>query len=192
MLARTLKDKVCSAPNCGKSFLPLRPFQDVCGPVCAMRKVRASKLTERKQVRERREALKRPKDLIPVAQDAFNAWVRARDAHLPCVSCGETNPPMTPGGQWDAGHFLGRGAYPELRFVEDNCHKQCKSCNGGGGRFKAKERTVNAKYEEELIRRIGPERLELLKAPRPPAKWTADQLREITATYKAKRKELEQ
>jgi hypothetical protein len=155
-------------------------------------KQQAAAKAERAETRRRKEAAKTRRDLRPVAQDAFNAWVRARDAALPCVSCGATNPPMKPGGQWDAGHFLGRGAYPELAFNEDNCHKQCKSCNAGGGKFSHKARTVNDKYREELLRRIGPDRLAALEGPHPPAKLGEDDYRQITATYRARVKAMKE
>ncbi len=90
----------------------------------------------------------------PEAQKAFNAYIRARDAALPCISCGETNPPDLHGGQWDCGHFKTVGAYPELRFEERNAHKQCKSCNAGAGKYTAKELTVAQQYEAGLGRSL--------------------------------------
>ena len=127
---------------------------------------------------------------IKKSQIAFNAYIRARDEKLPCISCGILNPAFTVGGMWDAGHFKSRGAYPELRFTEDNCAKQCKRCNGGSGNFSSKAKTVGEQYEIELIKRIGIERVEALKAPHPPAKWTIEQLKEIEADYKQKLRQL--
>jgi len=127
---------------------------------------------------------------IKKAQAAFNPFIRERDRDKPCVSCGVVNPPITTGGQWDAGHFKTRGAYPELRFNEDNCHKQCKKCNGGSNNHSSKAKTVSEYFEDELIKRIGIERVEALKAPHPPAKWTIEQLKEIEADYKQKLRQL--
>lgn len=177
--------------HCGNPFLPLMPMQTVCGPICARRVAETKRKVEKADIKRRKEALKKLSVFKAEAQDAFNKYIRARDADLPCVSCGETDPPMLPGGQWDAGHFLGRGAYPELAFHEDNCHKQCKSCNAGSGKFSHKERTVREKYEPELLRRIGPERLAALKAPHPPKKYTREEFASIRETYKNKRKQLE-
>lgn len=145
---------------------------------------------ERATDKERKEAVKSARELKPEAQDSFNAYIRYRDRHLPCVSCGETNPPMTSGGQWDAGHFLSRGSHPELAFDEDNCWRQCKSCNGGSAYTKANERVVSARYEEELLRRIGPERLARLKGPHPPAKRTADDFRALRDHYRGLLREM--
>lgn len=132
------------------------------------------------------------RDFISDAQHAFNTWVRARDEGLPCVSCGTLNPPsLSTGGAWDAGHFLSRGAHPEKRFVEDNCHRQCKGCNGGSAKNPAKAMTVSQRYETELLNRIGAARLEAVKAPTPVRKWTRDELTAIRDTYRAKTKELE-
>ena len=180
---------------CGKEFTPhpSRPLANICKPKCALDRAKAKEQAQKeagkleaKADRAKKEAAKTKTVLKGEAQEAFNEFVRCRDRDLPCVSCGVENPPMTTGGQWDAGHFLSRGSHPELAFDEDNCHKQCKKCNGGGGRFKHKDRTVSAKYEAELPNRIGVERLERLRGPHPPAKRTEDDYRALRATYKAK------
>lgn len=145
---------------------------------------------ERAVDRRRRESFKSLRDLLSEAQVQFNKFVRMRDELLPCVSCGETNPAMTVGGQWDCGHFLSRGAHPELRFTEDNTAKQCKSCNAGSGKFAHKERTVSQRFEEELRRRIGDERVDFLKGPHPAKKWERDELIAIKALYVSKLKQL--
>jgi hypothetical protein len=141
---------------------------------------------DRADTKARKEAIKTIPQLIKEAQVEFNAYIRERDKDKPCISCGICNPPMMPGGQWDAGHFLSRGAYPELRFDEDNCHKQCKSCNGGGGKFAHKARTVSEQYERNLPRRIGQERFERLTGPHELVKWDRDTLRQIKVIYRAK------
>lgn len=140
--------------------------------------------------RQKRQDQQPLRELLAKAQQPFNAYIRARDVDLPCVSCGVVNPEMTTGGQWDAGHFLSRGAHPELRFNEDNCHKQCKSCNAGSGKFANKERTVSQKFEEELRRRIGSERVDFLKGPQPAKKWQRDELIALKAEYVKRLREL--
>jgi hypothetical protein len=183
--------------TCQAEFAKQRMGQRVCSPICASRLVQADK----KQAKERakldraldkakREGMKTVKQLKAVAQDAFNDWIRARDVDQPCISCGETNPPMKPGGQWDAGHFLGRGAFPELAFDEDNCHKQCKSCNGGSGKFAHKARTVAQQYEANLIERIGQDRVDRLKGPHEVLPLKHEHLRQIATIYRAKLREL--
>jgi hypothetical protein len=191
MLTTVLNVRDCKF--CGNSFLQLRPMQAVCSPICATKLVRRQKAEKtNEKVRDRA----RLRELDPIrkhrarAQDAFNKFIRERDFDQPCISCGERNPPVLPGGQWDAGHFLGRGAYPELAFEEDNCHKQCKSCNAGGGKFAHKAKTVNAKYEEAILVRIGPDRVAALRVPRPAKKYTRDDYAQITKTYNAKTREL--
>lgn len=146
---------------------------------------------------DKAETKKRLRELAPLrkfiaeAQTAFNAWVRARDDGLPCISCGELNPPeLGPGGAWDAGHFLGRGAHPEKRFMEDNVHRQCKSCNAGSAKNPAKALTVGQRYAVELRNRIGSDRYEAVVAPIPVRKWTREELTSIRNTYRAKLKEL--
>ena len=182
---------------CLHPFARSNSLQKVCTWTCGL------KLAESERVKKEQKAFKaetavmkkaiKDKDRaywIKKAQAAFNPFIRERDRDKPCVSCGVINPPITTGGQWDAGHFKTRGAYPELRFNEDNCHKQCKKCNGGSNNHSSKAKTVSEYFEDELIKRIGIERVEALKAPHPPAKWSIDELKEIEAHYKAKLKEL--
>jgi hypothetical protein len=196
MLAPVRKAKKCK--HCRTEFTPVRPMQNACGIPCAMaiaravsaRKQAAQVRAERKDDRAKREAFMSVKKLKGKAQDEFNKFIRQRDAALPCVSCGATNPPMKPGGQWDTGHFMSRGAYPELAFNEDNCHKQCKSCNAGAGKFAAKARTVSQDYEAELLNRIGAERLAALKGPHAVKPLDREELIAIKATYSARRRAL--
>lgn len=183
------RSKACEV--CKQPFIVLRMGQKVCGVKCARTYAKAVAAKAKAELRERKKAIRKLSECRASAQKAFNAWVRLRDADLPCVSCGETDPPMLPGGQWDAGHFLGRGAYPELAFEPLNVWKQCKSCNAGSGKFAHKARTVAQKYEEEILIRIGPEKLAWLKGPHEPKKYKCEDYDEIEATYKAKCKELE-
>lgn len=188
MLTTTLKEKTCA--QCGTQFRPFSSTSRVCSQICALRWVRVEKKKERALDRKKKQDQMPIRELLAEVQVPFNAWIRARDADLPCVSCGVVNPPMTTGGQWDAGHFLSRGAYPELRFNEDNVAKQCKSCNAGSGKFAHKERTVSQRFEEELRRRIGDERVDALKCAHPLHKWERDELIAIKADFVQRLKQL--
>jgi hypothetical protein len=79
---------------------------------------------DRQRQAERRMAVKPISYFIKQAQHAFNEFIRYRDRDFPCISCGRHHD-----GQYHAGHFRTTGASPELRFDEDNCHKQCSACN---------------------------------------------------------------
>lgn len=186
-LSRKLVERKCDV--CERIYLPARPMQAVCSPRCAARKVKLQRLkeqaAERETDRKRKEALKTAKELIPEAQKAFNDFIRARDRHRPCISCRKPLPPQKPGGSYDAGHFRSRGAAPNLRFHEDNCHAQCKGCNQPGG-------CTYGEYREGLVERIGEERVSALEGDNAPRKYTLDELREIIRVYRARRKELEQ
>ena len=133
---------------------------------------------ERASIKARKEAIKSKADWAREAQTAFNAWIRARDEGLPCISCGRHHQ-----GQWHAGHYLSTGARPELRFTESNVHRQCAPCNT--------HLSGNAVlYRIGLIHRIGSETVEWLEGPHELPKWTADDYRTIRDNYRAKLKEL--
>lgn len=162
-----------------------RLTQKVCGDIgCAVEFARREAKRKqdkarRKALREGRERLKRLSDFAAEAQVAFNAFIRARDRGQPCISCGKNT-----GCKMNAGHYLSRGARPELRYNEDNTHLQCEKCNvwlsGNIG-----------EYRKNLILKIGQERVDWLEGPHEPAKYTKDDLKEIKAMYKTKLKELE-
>ena len=113
------------------------------------------------------------------AQSVFNSYIRERDSERPCISCGRNH-----GGQYHAGHYRSVGAHPELRFNEDNCHKQCSVCNN--------HKSGNiADYRIELIKRIGIEKVEWLEGPHDPNKYSCQDLKEIELAYKQKLKQLQ-
>jgi hypothetical protein len=190
MAHATLKPKVCAYEKCGRQFVPVKPMQNVCGPLCAGRKVKADNAAkeraERESFKARKEAIKRLPDLAREAQVAFNRWVRQRDATQPCISCGAPPPDLSQlhAGR-DAGHYRSVGSAAHLRFNEDNVHGQCVKCNQWGA-----GRAVD--YRLGLIARIGLARVEALEADNTVTKWTRDRLIAIRAEYRAKLKALKE
>lgn len=164
---------------CGKPFVKFNSLQPICLK-CAKQVGPLKRKAERAELKRRKEAAKTRSQWMAEAQQAFNAWVRKRDHDKPCISCGRHHE-----GQWHAGHFYSTGARPELRFNEDNCHKQCQPCNTHlHGNL--------LRYRDELPRRIGSARFETLGEPHPAAKFTIPDLMAIKATYRSKSKALEQ
>ena len=186
MIAKQPKPKTCRNAACSIKFIPQRLGQAVCSPACALatkdvnqQKARKSLAqVERREIKARKEKLKSRADHIKDTQIAFNAWVRARDAELPCVSCGRHHQ-----GKYDAGHYRTVGGNPALRFEPLNCHRQCSPCNSQlSGNI--------VKYRIELVKRIGIERVDWLEGPHEPKKYTVEQLKAMTAEYRAKTREL--
>lgn len=169
--------------QCPRLFSPMNSMQSVCGPSCALKKVRAQKKAEIATTSERKAALKRIPDLIAEADHAFAAYTRERDrqAGLPCISSGK--PLDWSGNQTDAGHYRSRGAASHLRYNEDNCHAQSK--------YENRYRSGNAvDYRIGLIARIGLARVEALENDNTPHKWQRDELIQIRDHYRQKLKEL--
>jgi hypothetical protein len=136
---------------------------------------------DRKKTREKLDAMRTKPQLVKVAQTAFNAFVRARDADKPCISCGK--PPDDSSNGWDASHYRSVGSAPHIRFVEDNCHKGCKHCNQYlAGNI--------VEYRKGLIERIGLTRVEQIEADQTVRKYTKEGLQEIARHYKAEVKRL--
>ncbi|SCC08978.1 MULTISPECIES: recombination protein NinG [Snodgrassella] len=178
---------------CGAEFEKLRPLQIVCSSACAIslnkrkreaanKKAQAdAKRRERAVIKARKHALETKPQLTKRAQAAFNAFIRLRDKHQSCISCG--NPlPDTPNG-YDAGHYRSVGSAPNLRFNENNCHGQCKRCNNylSGN---------HVNYRLRLAERIGLEAVEKLESDNKPLHYTKDDLRQIERLYKEKRRAL--
>lgn len=180
------KPKKCKNPACGISFPPQRLGQKVCSPKCglAIKDVNQEKARKaidqlgRKEIKVRKEKLKSRAEHLKDTQIAFNAWVRARDTDLPCISCGRHHQ-----GKYDAGHYRTVGSNPALRFEPLNCHRQCSPCN-----TQLSGNIVN--YRIELVKRIGAEAVEWLEGPHEAKKYTVEELKAMTAEYRAKTREL--
>jgi hypothetical protein len=120
------------------------------------------------------------------AQKAFNSYIRERDYDQPCISCQKHPKPVSGigGSNIDCGHYRSTGANPELRFDEDNAHKQCsRPCNKD-----LSGNTVN--YRIHLRKKIGDRRLEILEGPHEPKRYRVEDLKEIAKHYNAKAREL--
>lgn len=167
-MARQKKCAVCREP-----FTPSRPMQKVCSLPCSITLAEMQRI--KKEAREHREAKKKAKtraQWLKEAQAAFNAYIRARDANMPCISCGRYHE-----GQYHAGHYRTTKAAPELRFNELNVHKQCSACNTHlSGNI--------VEYRINLIKKIGIDRVEWLEGPHEPVKYSIENLTEIKEKYR--------
>lgn len=178
-----MKKKKCKV--CKNEYDPFTTTQKACSPKCALELVKQGQERDFKaRTREMRVKAKGRGKWLKEAQNAFNRYIRLRDKNDPCISCGTIKDV-----QYCAGHYLTRGASPELRFNEDNVHKQCNQyCN-----LQLSGNLV--KYRVNLINKIGLEKVESLEGKHEPKKYTIDQIIEIkkkyTGLYKSLCKSLE-
>lgn len=175
---------------CACEYTKARPLQTVCSPTCALTLARnvtdkalaTAKAEDRKATREKLDAMRTKPQLVKLAQQAFNGFIRARDAAQDCISCGK--PPSTQANSTDAGHYRSVGSAPHMRFVEDNCHGQCKHCNQhlAGN---------HVSYRQGLIARIGLARVEQIEADTTTRKYTREGLIELARHYRAEARRLQ-
>lgn len=185
-----MKPRKCK--SCGACFEKVRALQTVCSPLCAADLARAKKeqaeqrkrSDERKADRKKREELKTRSDWIKDAQQAFNRYVRLRDAGKPCICCGLPLEAGAVGGGYDCGHYRSVGSAPHLRFDERNAAGQRKQCNRYGA-----GRAVD--YRLGLLVRIGADAVEALEADQTPRRYDINDLRELRDKYRAMARELE-
>ena len=189
------KFKVKKCRDCKVEFQPFKFAQPRCfdcavkkGKADAQRKklkiIKEERAAFKRETARRKKALRTRSDEKKIAQDLFNKYIRLRDNG--CITCDRApgNSDLITGSRWDAGHYLSRGAFPELAFDEDNCHKQCSYCNSHlSGNV--------AVYRINLIKKIGIERVEKLEGPHEQTKFTIEQYRDMQQTYKLKIKQLE-
>lgn len=182
MLSPSFKSRACDI--CGKDFQPARAMQKVCSLGCAKRVPKVLRAKGKKELRARKEALKRIPDYIKETQVAFNAFIRYRDRSQPCICCGQPLGDGTSvGGEYDCGHYRSTGSAAHLRFDERNAHAQRKVCNRWGA-----GRAVD--YRIGLVRRIGLGAVESLEQDNRVHKFTREELIAIRDTYRAKLKQL--
>jgi hypothetical protein len=135
---------------------------------------------DRKETREKKQALKTRSQWMKEAQSEVNRYVRLRDKDLPCISCGRFHD-----GQYHAGHYRTVGSAPELRFEVSNIHKQCAPCNNH-----LSGNLIN--YRKGLVQKIGIEAVDWIEGKHEPKHYTIDDLKAIKAKYKTLCRELEQ
>ena len=143
---------------------------------------KAVEKADKKETKRKLDAMQTRPQLLRKAQTAFNAYIRARDKGKPCISCDK---PLDGGANtFDAGHYRSVGSAPHMRFVEDNCHGQCKHCNNwlAGN---------HVEYRKRLLDRIGERQLELLESNNTVMKYSKEELIEITKTYMEKARRLQ-
>lgn len=181
---KEIKNKTCVF--CGVEFRPFRTTQRTCSTRCAIGFAREKEEKKEKRLwnaekKKRKEALLSHSEWLKLLQVAFNAYIRKRDEKEGCISCG-----TTANVQYAAGHFFTVGGFPNVRFDEDNVHKQCnKRCNG--------ELSGNIiDYRPALIKKIGIERFEALekRARTESGKMSIPEIKEKIKYYKQKIKEI--
>lgn len=133
---------------------------------------------ERVEWRKRKAAVKPLRHWEDMTQRVVNDYIRERDHHLPCISCGTWNTV-----QWEAGHYRSRGKASHLRYTEDNINKQCHQCN-------VQLSGNQQQYRIFLIEKIGVERVESLDNNNTPHRYTLDELESIRRHYSALRRSL--
>ena len=202
-----IKPKICKI--CSESFIPMfSTTQKTCKKMrCIIelvnlnkekklqRDIKAFKKSERKDLRERKEALKSRSDWLKEAQVAFNAYIRERDKGNLCISCGKSEAELKIKNPiaMVCGHFLSVGGHPELRFQEYNANLQCTRCNGGAGKygqFNSKGLTVTQDYKINLIDKIGLSNVEWLEGKHEAQNWQVEDIKEIKAYYREQLKQL--
>jgi hypothetical protein len=131
---------------------------------------------ERKRLKQMKSELMTIKQWVIKAQGSFNKYVRLRDEHLGCVSCGA----KLVGSKYDAGHFYNANNHWGLRFDEFNVHGQCVRCN----------RDLHGnllEYRKRIVQRIGQSELDRLDGEaNNTRKFSRDEVIEIYTKYKAK------
>ena len=211
--------RTCKAPNCGTRYEMTKrapAFRKWCSPECGViiakienekkkqKAIKAKATKEKKywqewnrETKRRKVAIKTKSDFEEDLQKVFNKYIRLRDRHERCISCNRTNAEVMStdgwktGGIWDCGHFYGVGAYPELRYCEDNAYKQCKSCNGGSGQYANPNRTISEQYRYYLVKRVGQDMVDWLDGPHEALNYIIDDLKVLIAKYKKVNKEIE-
>jgi len=112
---------------------------------------------------------------LKLAEKEVNRYVRLRDKYKPCISCETTNQSI----QYHAGHFKPVGNNQQLRFNTTNIHKQCARCNNHlSGNL--------VPYRENLIKKIGIDKVEALESDHTTKKYTIEYLHRTIKVFRKK------
>lgn len=168
-----------SCKKCGEIFTPFSTLDKHCY-ICKKTEQALKNLAKMKKdkLKKQKEDLLTVSDYLKLAQQVFNKWVRLRDQHENCISCG-----TPPTNKRDAGHFWSAGGHSSVRFDPNNVHAQCVSCN--------QHKHGNLlPYRDGLISKIGVTKYEELESiAHQTRKWDKEELKELIALYKKKIKD---
>lgn len=159
---------------CKESFNPLYRNGIIISRLCiTCLSAKGKKKIWKEEKKKIKDSLKTKSEWLNDLQRVFNKYIRERDKNKPCISC---DCKMT--GKFDAGHYFTVGAYPNIRFNEDNVHGQCVACN--------QHRHGNiTEYSIRLPIRIGQERFDQLLIDRSKSlNITIEEIKEKIAYYK--------
>jgi hypothetical protein len=178
-----MKTRSKKCRNCKEEFTPYTSLQKFCTKSECIRvfvdETKAKKWAKDK--REKKAELMTVTDWVKIAQTAFNTYIRERDKSLgnPCFSCRKPLP-----SKFDAGHFMNANNHWSVRFDERNVHAQCVHCNQHlHGNL--------LEYRNQLEFYFGSAWLaQLERDAKETRKFTIEELKEITSTYKQKLKDL--
>ena len=146
---------------------------------------------ERRADKVKRDTLKTRSEWLKEAKTSIQRFRRLDELAMGsgCMSCGRSQQEVQgtdawkPGGAWDGGHYMSKGARPELALEPLNIWLQCKSCNAGSSKYARKGYTVNASFRANLIERIGIEQVEWLEGQHEAKHYSVDDLRAIKKHY---------
>lgn len=199
MANSTRKCKQCAEYKPAESGVKT-PVAWLCCHVCAIdfAREKAAKVAARQAAKRNTDSAKierlaksdlrkRKMDVKPIgywmrrAQVEFNRFIRARDAGLPCISCGH---PDDGSRQRHASHYRSVGGNPSERFNELNVWASCSICNSHlSGNLTA--------FRVALVSKVGVEVVEALEGHHEPKRYRREDYQAIEAEYKAKLKKLQ-
>ncbi len=173
--------------KCAKCKIEFEPFKRngiILSKLCTGCLIEKAKYEKQKQWKKKKSVmkddLKTHKDWLKDLQRVFNTYIRTRDYGKPCISCNRMLR-----DNFDAGHLFTVGAYPNIRFNEDNVHGQCVHCN-------QHLHGAVSEYMINLPARIGQERFDKLLSDRNISnKLTVSEIKDSISYYKMKTKEIE-
>lgn len=187
---RRPRERLCEC-GCKVRFTPSRPFITwatvECGLKVAQKREAKKALKEqraqRRETKERKDAIKTARDYMKEADTAFAAFIRYRDRGLPCISSGRPLGVEYVGGRYDCGHYRAKFSAPHLRYNEDNAFGQSKQDNRYGAGCAVEMRSG-------MIKRIGEDRVLAVENNNTQVRWRAADYKAIRDIYRTKLKEL--
>lgn len=144
-----------------------------------------AKQSQAKQVKADKKAVNELKrndrrHQFQLTKSKIQQWVNhVRDAGLPCISCGTTNPNI----QYCGSHYKSAGGHPETALVTRNIHRGCnRYCNKAlSGNIHGNKTTKG--YTVGLIERYDQDYVDWLDSHHESPRYDCEQLIKIRAFY---------